>query len=36
VVQVPIATRFPLEETNEAMEQAREGAVGRIVVQVSN
>jgi propanol-preferring alcohol dehydrogenase len=35
-VRPPIAARYPLEKVNEALQQLRAGATGRIVVQVAN
>lgn len=35
-VRPPIAAKFPLEDINHAMQQVREGAPGRVIVQVSN
>jgi 2-desacetyl-2-hydroxyethyl bacteriochlorophyllide A dehydrogenase len=36
VVRPPIAARFPLAEINQAMQRAREGLAGRVVVQINN
>jgi len=35
MVRPPIAERFPLNEINRAMQRARKGAAGRVIVQVS-
>jgi D-arabinose 1-dehydrogenase-like Zn-dependent alcohol dehydrogenase len=36
LVRPPIAARFPLEDINHAMQRVREGAAGRVVVEVAN